>query len=116
MAASRIEFGYLFFVLIPAVTALLIAAIVIVTVLLTVRANRRSSVSTPDVPKKPLSQLLRELRSSAGMTQEYVAEAVGVSRQAVSKWESGASDPTAANLTALAGLYHIPVEELMAAK
>jgi len=73
MAASRIEFGYLFFVLIPAVTALLIAAIVIVTVLLTVRANRRSSVPTPDVPKKPLSQLLRELRSSAGMTQEYVA-------------------------------------------
>ena len=115
MAATRVELLFLLTV-IPSLIALAILAIIIVTVVMTVRANRRSSVPMPDVPKKPLSQLLRELRASAGMTQEYVAEAVGVSRQAVSKWESGASEPTAANLTALAGLYHVSAEELMAAK
>lgn len=39
------------------------------------------------------------------MTQEFVAEALGVSRQAVSKWESGASDPSTTNLIALAKLF-----------
>jgi len=34
------------------------------------------------------------------MTQEFVAESLGVSRQAVSKWESGASDPSTTNLMA----------------
>ena len=41
------------------------------------------------------------------MTQEFVAEAIGVSRQAVSKWESGASDPSTSNLLALAKLYGV---------
>ena len=39
------------------------------------------------------------------MTQECVADAPGVSRRAVSKWESGASDPSPTNLTALADLF-----------
>ena len=47
------------------------------------------------------------------MTQEFVAEALGVSRQAVSKWENGTSDPSTSNLCALAKLYGIPVEELL---
>jgi len=47
------------------------------------------------------------------MTQEFVAEKLGVSRQAVSKWESGKSDPSTANLIALAKLYGISVEELI---
>ena len=47
------------------------------------------------------------------MTQEFVAEAVGVSRQAVSKWETGAADPSTANLLALAKLYGVPAEELL---
>ena len=38
------------------------------------------------------------------MTQEFVAEALGVSRQAVSEWESGQSDPSTTNLLALAKL------------
>ncbi len=40
------------------------------------------------------------------MTQEFVAETLGVSRQAVSKWESGASDPSTTNLMALAAVRH----------
>ena len=47
------------------------------------------------------------------MTQEFAAEAIGVSRQAVSKWESGASDPSTSNLLALAKLYGVPAEELL---
>lgn len=47
------------------------------------------------------------------MTQEFVAEAVGVSRQAVSKWESGVSDPSTTNLMALAKLFGVTPEELL---
>ena len=47
------------------------------------------------------------------MTQEFVAETIGVSRQAVSKWENGTSDPSTSNLFALAKLYGISVEELL---
>ena len=47
------------------------------------------------------------------MTQEFVAEALGVSRQAVSKWESGKSDPSTTNLLALADLFGISAEDLL---
>ena len=47
------------------------------------------------------------------MTQEFVAESLGVSRQAVSKWESGSSDPSTSNLIALAKLFNVSVEELL---
>ena len=60
-----------------------------------------------------LAERLREHRVRCSMTQEFVAEAVGVSRQAVSKWENGASDPSTANLIALAKLYGISAEQLL---
>ena len=41
------------------------------------------------------------------------AETLRVSRQAVSKWENGTTDPSTSNLCALAKLYGIPVEELL---
>ena len=47
------------------------------------------------------------------MTQEFVAEAIGVSRQAVSKWENGVSDPSTSNLLELAKLFQISAEELL---
>ena len=47
------------------------------------------------------------------MTQEFVAESIGVTRQAVSKWESGASDPSTSNLLALAKLFNISAENLL---
>ena len=60
-----------------------------------------------------LYEKLYELRRASGMSQEELAEKLGVSRQAVSKWESGASDPSTANLLALAKLYGVPAEELL---
>lgn len=47
------------------------------------------------------------------MTQEFVAEALGVSRQAVSKWERGNSAPSTTNLIALAKLFGVAAEELL---
>ena len=62
---------------------------------------------------KSLGEALKENRIRCQMTQEFVAEALGVSRQAVSKWESGASDPSTANLIALAKLFGTTPEELL---
>ena len=56
---------------------------------------------------------MRQERTRCKMTQEFVAESLGVSRQAVSKRESGASDPSTSNLMALAKLYGISAEELL---
>lgn len=62
---------------------------------------------------KSLGELLKYHRTQCKMTQEFVAEAIGVSRQAVSKWENGTSDPSTSNLCALAKLYGVSVEELL---
>ena len=62
---------------------------------------------------RSLGEVLKQRRAACGMTQEFVAEALGVSRQAVSKWESGRSDPSTTNLMALAKLFDVPPEELL---
>lgn len=62
---------------------------------------------------KTLGEVLKTYRTENKMTQEFVAESLGVSRQAVSKWESGSSDPSTTNLIALAKLYKIEPEELI---
>ena len=48
--------------------------------------------------RKSLGEELRENRLRCKMTQEFVADALGVSRQAVSKWENGTTDPSTSNL------------------
>lgn len=63
--------------------------------------------------RKSLGETLKEYRIKCNMTQEFVAETLGVSRQAVSKWENGSSDPSTANLLALAKLYGVSAEELL---
>lgn len=63
--------------------------------------------------QKSLGEVLKEQRTRCKMTQEFVAETIGVSRQAVSKWESGTSDPSTSNLFAIAKLYGIAVDELI---
>ena len=62
---------------------------------------------------KSLGEALKENRVRCQMTQEFVAETLGVSRQSVSKWENGSSDPNTSNLIALAKLYKISPEELL---
>ena len=63
--------------------------------------------------KKNLGETIKAHRIRCGMTQEFLAEQMGVSRQAVSKWENGTSEPTTANLLAIAQLYGISPQELL---
>ena len=63
--------------------------------------------------RRSLGETLKEYRTRGNMTQEFVAEQLGISRQAVSKWENGTSDPSTSNLLALAKLYGVSAEELL---
>ena len=63
--------------------------------------------------RKSLGEALKEHRTRCKMTQEFVAEHLGVSRQAVSKWENGTSDPSTSNLLALAKLYEVDAADLL---
>ena len=60
-----------------------------------------------------IANRLVNLRKSNNLSQEALAAKLGISRQAVSKWENGISDPSTANLVALAKLYGISPEELL---
>ena len=88
--------------------------------ILVFRALRKYLDSGPqrqesEVLRRSLGEVLKEHRTRCGMTQEFVAEALGVSRQAVSKWENGTADPSTSNLLKLAKLYGITPEELIRA-
>lgn len=56
---------------------------------------------------------LFEYRKANGFSQEELAEKIGVSRQAISKWERSESSPDTDNLIALANLYGITIDELL---
>ena len=94
-----------------------IAAVIYLFILL-VRALRRY-LATGEIRKekavtrKSLGEALKENRLRCQMTQEFVAERLGISRQAVSKWENGTSDPSTSNLLALARLYGVDAAELL---
>lgn len=95
-----------------------LAALFVYLILLVVRALRKYIKGSParaeaKEVRGTLGERLRENRAPCKMSQEFVAEAVGVSRQAVSKWENGTSDPSTANLIALAKLYGVSAEELL---
>ena len=65
---------------------------------------------------RTLGEVLKEHRVRCKMTQEFVealGEKLGVSRQAVSKWETGTADPSTSNLLALAKLFGVSAEELL---
>ena len=66
-----------------------------------------------EVLRRSLGEVLKEHRTRCSMTQEFVAESLGVSRQAVSKWENGTADPSTSNLLKLAKRYGITPEELI---
>ncbi len=61
-----------------------------------------------------LSERIKLYRQKAHLSQEKLAEFMGVSRQAVTKWESGQSVPTTENLFRLAELFEISVDQLVA--
>ena len=60
-----------------------------------------------------LGNRLAQIRKQAGLTQEEVASKLGVSRQAVSRWEKGEASPDTENLIALADLYNVTLDDLV---
>lgn len=98
--------------------AVVLAAAAVYLFVLVVRALKRY-IATKEVrdekqaAKRTLGETLKAHRTRCQMTQEFEAEALGVSRQTVSKWENGSADPSTTNLLALAKLYGVPAEELI---
>lgn len=106
------------FSILMTVMSLLILAVGVYVLILLIRALRKYIRSEPVRKEKAasarsLGEVLKRRRTECRMTQEFVAEALGVSRQAVSKWESGQSDPSTTNLLALAKLFGVRPEELL---
>lgn len=60
-----------------------------------------------------ISENLLTLRKRHNFSHEYVAEKIGVSRQAVAKWESGETTPDLNNSVALARLYDVTLDDLV---
>ena len=60
-----------------------------------------------------LSEKIYALRRKSGLSQEQLAEKIGVSRQAISKWEGGLSTPELDKLRALSEFFKITMDELV---
>jgi len=60
-----------------------------------------------------ISEILKQARADAELSQEDVAEKVGVSRQTVSSWETGKSYPDIASVIALSDTYGVSLDSLM---
>ena len=60
-----------------------------------------------------LAENIKRAREERGVSQEYVAGRLQVSRQAVSKWETGQSEPSTQNLLQLARLLEVDVNVLL---
>jgi transcriptional regulator with XRE-family HTH domain len=59
------------------------------------------------------AEKLKNIRKQAGMSQEQLAEKLGVSRQAVTKWETDAGIPDIENMMAISALFEISIDELL---
>ena len=105
-------------IVINIVFLLAFCVILVYLVFLLIKALKKYIKSEPVRKEKAerarsLGEVLKRHRTECKMTQEFVAETIGVSRQAVSKWESGKSAPSTTNLLALAKLFGVEAEELL---
>lgn len=108
----------LLFVVVALVVYLSVLSLLIYLAVLAVKALRKYDRSgevrkEKAEARRSLGEVLKDHRLHCKMTQEFVAESLGVSRQAVSKWETGAADPSTSNLLALAKLFGVSAEVLL---
>ena len=97
---------------------LFLAAVAVYLIYLIMKALRKYTKSMPvrkekDENAKTLGEILKQHRMRCKMTQEFIAETLGVSRQAVSKWENGPAAPSTTNLMAMAKLFGVEAAELL---
>ena len=116
--ASDISFFTTAWMVIMILIDLVIVGGLIYLAVLLIKALRKYLKSEPvrketAAVRRSLGEALKAHRTECKMTQEFVADHLGISRQAVSKWETGTSDPSTSNLLALAKLYGIRADELL---
>lgn len=107
-----VVFGFVFLMGLAVIITFVIFGIFVVKALIRYIKSKDVRKEKSGV-KKSLGEVLKQHREECKMTQEFVAESIGVSRQAVSKWENGISDPSTSNLIALAKLFKISGEDLL---
>lgn len=95
-----------------------VAAVAVYLLVLIIKALRKYIGSKEvreekRIVRKSLAEELRENRLRCKMTQEFVAETLGVSRQAVSKWENGLSVPDSDMLISISEALETPVSTLL---
>lgn len=66
--------------------------------------------------KVNLSEKIKELRKQYNLSQEQLAGKIGVSRQAITKWETGGGLPDIENILSIAALFNTSVDELLSAE
>ena len=104
---------FLIFLLIRALPWILLVVLAILAIRWFLRQERERKDPERVAVRRSLGEVLRSHRERCKMTQELVAEKIGVSRQAVSKWESGAAEPSTSNLIKVARLYGIDPADLL---
>ena len=115
MSAMRSLFMILPIILAITFGLVLPAVVIVLLIRALLKYLRSDGRQSPPEQNRSLGEALKARRTAASYTQEYVAETLGVSRQAVSKWENGTSEPSTANLLALGKLYGVTVDELLGA-
>lgn len=66
-----------------------------------------------EVVNMDIAERLQALRKKAGYSQEQVAEMLGLSRQAISKWESGQGKPEIDNIVKLTEIYNVSANYIL---
>ena len=106
-------FMVLILLLLQALPWILLVVLSILAIRWFLRQERERKDPERMAVRRSLGEVLRSHRERCKMTQELVAEKIGVSRQAVSKWESGTAEPSTSNLIKVARLYGVDPADLL---
>ena len=112
------SFIAILFLIVNAIISVRTIVATVYVVYLLIKALRKYLSSRPEREErrenaKHIGQVIKNHRVRCNMTQEFLADRLGVSRQAVSKWEKGQSDTSTTNLIALAKIFDITPEEML---
>ena len=112
------SFIAILFLIVNAIISVRTIVATVYVVYLLIKALRKYLSSRPEREErrenaKHIGQVIKNHRVRCNMTQEFLADRLGVSRQAVSKWEKGQSDPSTTNLIALAKIFNITPKEML---